>query len=79
MLHQVLAVLFRWGFSERTLTLMLSGLAGMLSLQALALIILTRSGRVGEVHGEPPDDGERDIVTDGDDAINFVRSVSRYG
>ena len=40
-LHQVFAVRFRWGFSERTLTLMLSRLAGMLSLEALALIILT--------------------------------------
>jgi len=40
-LHQVFAVPFRWGFSGRTLTLMLSRLAGMLSLEALALIILT--------------------------------------
>src|SRR5262245_19528230 len=43
-LHQIFALLLRWGCSERALALALSGIAGMLSLQALGLIIFTLSG-----------------------------------
>lgn len=45
-LHQICAALLRAGLSERALTLMLSGWVGLLSLQALAVIIFTLSDDV---------------------------------
>lgn len=45
-LHQVPALLLSLGCSERALTLMLSGVMGMVSLQALGLIVLALSGDV---------------------------------
>lgn len=44
LIHQVLAVLLRWGWSEQTLTILVSGMLGMLSLQALAVFVLALSG-----------------------------------
>ncbi len=46
-LHEGLAVLLSLGFSELTLALVVSGLTGMLSLQALGVIILAVGGDVG--------------------------------
>jgi hypothetical protein len=43
-LHQALAVLLRIGFSEILLSKLLSGVIGMLSLQALAMVVYAVSG-----------------------------------
>ena len=45
-LHELLALLLSSGVSERTLALLLSGAIGMLSLQALGLVVLAVSGHV---------------------------------
>jgi hypothetical protein len=42
-LHQILAVLLRFGVSERSLSVMTSGLLGMVSFQALALFVYALS------------------------------------
>jgi hypothetical protein len=43
-IHQLLALGLQWGFTERTLSALVSGIQGMLSLQALAVVILAVSG-----------------------------------
>ena len=45
-LDQLLTLAFHWGVSERTLTLVVSGVVGMLSLQALAVFVLALGGSV---------------------------------
>ena len=43
-LHQILAVLLKMGFSERTLSILVSGVLGMVTFQAFAAVILALSG-----------------------------------
>lgn len=45
-IHQILALAFQWGCSERTLAIALSGMTGMMSLQALAVFVLALCGDV---------------------------------
>ena len=45
-LHEVLALLLYAGLPERVLALMLSGVTGMVSLQALGIVVLALSGNV---------------------------------
>src|SRR5678815_4617394 len=52
-LHQLLAVLLRMGISETTLSLVLSGVLGMVSFQALSMFVYALSGDAVVAVGAP--------------------------